>query len=51
MLEKYYSYETSVMETLTNVIKNDLPQDNIRNIAAVISENPQFMSYTFVAAH
>ena len=51
MIEKYYSYEASVMETLTNVIKNDLPQDNIRNIAAVISENPQFMSYTFVAAH
>jgi hypothetical protein len=43
------SYEDSVLNTLRSVIRGNLPPDNIRNIAQVISSNGLPISFTFMS--
>lgn len=42
-------FEICAMETLNNIIGTNLPPDNIRNIAHVIAESPNMLSYTFMS--
>jgi len=44
------SYEDSVLNTLRNVIRDQLPPDNIKNIALVISSNGLPISFTFMVS-
>jgi DNA polymerase III epsilon subunit-like protein len=43
-----YDFPQSVLNTVGLLMENNLPQDNINNIAQVISTNPNIMTYMFI---
>lgn len=49
MISEGLMYNASVQKTLTAILMDQLPADNIRNISSVITETPHMLSYTFMA--
>jgi hypothetical protein len=49
MISEGLMYNASVQKTLTAILMDQLPADNIRNISSVITETAHMLSYTFMA--
>ena len=47
-IQHNHSYTVSTFNTLTKLIENRLPIDNVKNIADVITQTPNILCYTFM---